>query len=174
MANYLNVGQIVNTHGIKGEVRVQSITDEPELRYAKGSELVIELGNGKYQPVVVQSYRVHKSFDLLTFEEFSSINDVESFKSKMLQVDESLLPELDEGEYYSSQIIGYEVVDEEGNLLGKLKEVLYLPANDVWVVQRQNKKDLLLPYIQSVILEVDSENQKITAHVLEGLDQDAD
>lgn len=175
MPNYLNIGKIVNTHGIRGEVRIQSLTDHPEERYAKGSELVIELGRGEYTAVTVKSHRVHKSFDLLTFEEYTNINEVERFKTKMLQVDEALLPELDEGEYYTSQLIGAEVVDEADNHIGKLKEILFLPANDVWVVERSNKKDLLLPHIDSVILNVDIKQKKITVRVLEGLDvEDAD
>lgn len=174
MPNYLDVGKIVNTHGIKGEVRVQSTTNHPEERYAAGSELVIEMGKGEYIPVVVKSHRVHKSFDLLTFEDYPSINDVEPFKTKMLQIDESLLPELEDGEFYSSQLIHSEVLDEDGQLIGRLKEILFMPANDVWVVERPNKKDLLLPNIASVILDVNLEDKQITVHVLEGLDVDED
>lgn len=174
MPNYLEVGKIVNTHGIRGEVRVQSVTDRPEERYAKGSELVIEMDKDHHVPVVVKSHRVHKTFNLLTFEDYPSINEVEQFKTKMLKIDEALLPELDEGEYYANDIEGSTVVDEEGNVIGTLKEILFLPANDVWVVQRQNKKDLLLPNIQSVILDVDIESKTIKVHVLEGLDTDED
>lgn len=172
MPKFLEVGKIVNTHGIKGEVRVQSVTDFPEVRYAKGSELVIERGKNDYLPVVVASHRVHKSFDLLTFEGYPSINDVEQFKNTMLLVDESLVPDLDENEYLVNDIIGAKVVDEENNDIGTLKEVLFLPANDVWVIKRQGKKDLLLPYIESVILDVNVDDKIIVAHVLEGLDDD--
>ncbi len=132
------------------------------------------MGNGEYIPVVVKSHRVHKSFDLLTFEGYPSINDVERFKTKMLQIDEELLPELDEGEYYTNQLIGAEVVNEEGAQIGHIKEILFMPANDVWVVRRPNKKDLLLPNISSVILDVNLEKHQITVHVLEGLDDDED
>ncbi|HLR92119.1 MAG TPA: ribosome maturation factor RimM [Atopostipes sp.] len=172
MTTYLNVGKIVNTHGIKGEVRVQSITDKPEERYRPGSKLVIEVDNDDRIPVTIKSHRKHKNFDLLTFEEYSSINDVESFKNKMLQIDEDLLPELEDGVYYESQVIGSDVLDEEGNSIGRLKEILFMPANDVWVVERPDKKDLLLPFIESVILNVDTEQKEITVHVLEGLDED--
>jgi 16S rRNA processing protein RimM len=172
MPNYLDVGEIVNTHGIKGEVRIKSLTDHPEERYAAGSELVIALGNDEYEPVTVKSHRVHKSFDLLTFEGYTNINDVEQFKTKMLQVDEALLPELEAGEYYTSQIIGAEVYDEAENLIGELKEIMFLPANDVWVIARPNKSDLLLPHIDSVILDVALADKKITVRVLEGLDDD--
>ena len=174
MTTYLNVGKIVNTHGIKGEVRVQSITEHPEERYRVGSKLVIEINKNEQLPVTVRSHRVHKNFDLLTFEEFSSINDVEKFKNKMLQIDEKLLPELKAGIDYESDIIDSKVFDEENNEIGRLKEILFMPANDVWVVQRPNKKDLLLPFIESVVLKVDTQNKEIIVRVLEGLDSDED
>lgn len=172
MTTYLNVGKIVNTHGIKGEVRVQSITENPEERYQVGSKLVIEMDKNEQIPVTVSSHRVHKNFDLLTFEGYSSINDVEQFKNKMLQIDEELLPELEEGVYYENEIIGSTVLDEKSNKIGTLKEILFMPANDVWVVKRPGKKDLLLPFIESVILNVDTINKEIIVHVLEGLDSD--
>lgn len=174
MTTYLNVGKIVNTHGIKGEVRVQSITENPEERYQVGSKLVIEMNKNEQIPVTVRSHRVHKNFDLLTFKEYSSINDVEQFKTKMLQIDEELLPELEEGVYYENEIIGSTVLDEENNKIGILKEILFMPANDVWVVKRPGKKDLLLPFIESVILNVDTTNKEIIVHVLEGLDANED
>lgn|SRR5699024_5326544 len=174
MTTYLNVGKIVNTHGIKGEVRVQSITEHPEERYQAGSKLVIEMNKNEQFPVTVRSHRVHKNFDLLMFEEFTSINDVEKFKNKMLQIDEELLPELEEGVYYENNIIDSKVFDEQKNEIGRLKEILFMPANDVWVVKRPGKKDLLLPFIESVILKVDTQNKEIMVRVLEGLDSDED
>ncbi len=174
MTNYLQVGKIVNTHGIRGEVRVQSTTNSPEERYAKGSELAIEVSKSEYIPVTVKSHRVHKSFDLLTFEEYSNINDVEKYKTKFLVVAEELLHDLEENEYYANDLIGSEVVNEAEELLGELSDILFLPANDVWVVKRQGKKDLLLPNIKSVIRKVDLDNKVITVHVLEGLDADED
>ena len=172
MPNYLDVGKIVNTHGIRGELRIQSLTDRPEERYATGSELVIEMGNGEYIPVVVKSHRVHKLFDLLTFEEYTNINEVEKFKTHYLMIDEDLLPELDDNEYYAEHLIGSDVVNESGELIGILADILFLPANDVWVVKRQGKKDLLLPNIESVIKDVKLDDKRITVHVLEGLDTD--
>lgn len=172
MANYLEVGKIVNTHGIRGEVRVQSSTDSPEERYAKGSQLVIKMSNAEYITVTVKSHRVHKLFDLLTFEEYTNINEVEKFKTHYLMIDEDLLPELDDNEYYAEHLIGSDVVNESGELIGILADILFLPANDVWVVKRQGKKDLLLPNIESVIKDVKLDDKRITVHVLEGLDTD--
>lgn len=174
MPEYLNIGKIVNTHGIKGEVRVQSITNQAEERYSPGSELLINLGSGKKEKVTVQSHRKHKKFDLLTFKEFNSINDVQRFKTKMLEIERKELPELSKGLYYESDLLGLAVLDEKENKIGELKEVLFLPANDVWSVSRHGKKDLLLPVIESVILKVDLEANEIIVNILEGLDPDED
>lgn len=170
MATYYDVGKIVNTHGIKGEIRVMSITDSPEERYQKKSVLTWFKEGEEPKELVVKSHRRHKNFDLLTFENFSSINDVELLVGGILKVHEEDLSELDENEFYLHEIIGLTVIDEEGQTLGKVKEILSLGANDVWVIQRQNKKDLLLPYIDEVILDVNIEEGQVTAHILEGLD----
>lgn len=172
MAEYLNLGKIVNTHGVRGEIRVQAITDKPEERFVPGTELVIELGMGEYEEVTVKSHRKHKSFNLLTFEEFDNINDVEHFKTKMLQIEKDNLPELSEGEFYEGDLIGLTVVNEENEKIGTLKEVLFLPANHVWTVSRPGKKDLLLPVIESVILKVNLDKGIIVVRVMEGLDPD--
>lgn len=82
-----------------------------------------------------------------------------------------MLLELPENEFYIHEIVGSVVIDNDsGEEIGKLKEVLSPGANDVWVVQRPNKRDLLLPYIEEVILDVDVENQVVKVHVMEGLD----
>ncbi len=174
MPEYLNLGEIVNTHGVKGEIRVQSVTDNPEERYQPGTELIINQGAGEMVNVTVRSHRKHKSFDLLTFEEFTSINEVEGFKTKMLQIERQNLPELEAGFFYESDLLGLKVLTEAKEEIGTIKEILFLPANDVWVVKRANKKDLLLPVIPAVILKVDLEAQEIIVNVLEGLDPDED
>ena len=147
MTDYLNVGKIVNTQGIKGEVRVISKTDFPEERYQKGAPLLL-------------------------FEGHPNINDVEKYRDGILKVAKDNLAELAEDEFYYHQIIGATVYDETGSELGKIKEILSPGANDVWVVQRPKKKDLLLPYIEGVVTKVDVENQRIDVDIPEGLIDD--
>ncbi|MCM3547062.1 16S rRNA processing protein [Niallia circulans] len=173
MTNWYNVGRLVNTHGVRGEVRVLSNTDFPEERYANGSVLkVAKSPQSEGTLVTVRSHRTHKNFDLLTFEGYNSINEVECFKGSYLYVSEDQLSELDEHEYYYHEIIGCTVVDEEGTKLGKIKDIIETGANDVWVVDRKQRKDLLLPYIEEVVKEVDVENKHIRVHVMEGLDDE--
>ncbi|ESU72135.1 16S rRNA-processing protein RimM [Geobacillus thermopakistaniensis] len=170
MERWFNVGKIVNTHGIRGEVRVISRTDFPEERYKKGNKLYI-FRERDTEPieVTVKSHRVHKSFDLLSFEGYDSINDVERFKGAMLKVPESQLGELAEGEYYFHEIIGCTVVTEGGETIGAVKEILTPGANDVWVVRREDGSEALIPYIDEVVLHVDPDRKTIIIRPMEGL-----
>lgn len=170
MTKWFRVGKIVNTQGIRGELRVISTTDFPEERFCAGAELYIGCPkqNEKIK-VVVASHRLHKQFHLLKFEGYSNINEVEKYKGCELYVPEEMLFELGEGEYYYHEIIGCGVFTEEGEYIGKVKEILTPGANDVWVVERQGKKDALIPYIEDVVKQVDVEEKKIIIHVLEGL-----
>ncbi len=169
MTEYLNVGKIVNTHGIRGEVRVISQTDFALERYQPGKMLMLFRENQAPLTLTIDTYRRHKNFDLLSFEGYSSINQVESFRDGILKVAKEDRIELAENEFYYYEIIGAEVVTEEGKVIGKVKEILSPGANDVWVVQRKGKKDALLPYIDSVIKEVDVTAQKIIVEIPEGL-----
>ena len=114
----------------------------------------------------------HKNFDILSFEGHPNINDVEKYRDGILKVAKDNLAELAEDEFYYHQIIGATVYDETGSELGKIKEILSPGANDVWVVQRPKKKDLLLPYIEGVVTKVDVENQRIDVDIPEGLIDD--
>ncbi|EMR07541.1 Ribosome maturation factor rimM [Bhargavaea cecembensis DSE10] len=168
--NWYNVGKIVNTHGIRGEVRVMSRTDFPEERYAKGARLALFMPGAK-EPVMltVASHRVHKNFDLLTFEGHPNINDVEKYRDGILKVSEADLGELEEGEFYHHEIIGCTVVDQDGREIGKVTEVLETGANDVWAVKPPEGKMHYIPYIEHVVLEVDPENGRIVIDPIEGL-----
>lgn len=138
---WFNVGKIVNTHGIKGEVRVISKTDFAEERYKPGNTLYLFM-DYRNEPVevTVNTHRLHKQFHLLQFKERQNLNEVEELKNAIIKVPEEELGELNEGEFYFHEIIGCEVFTEEGELIGKVKEILTPGANDVWVIGRKGKK----------------------------------
>ncbi|EOT43766.1 ribosome maturation factor RimM [Enterococcus dispar] len=170
--DYLNVGKIVNTHGIRGEVRVVSQTDFPEERYQKGATLILFREGMPPLELTVASHRQHKNFDLLTFEGYPNINDVEKFRDGILKVAKDNLAALGEDEYYYHQIIGLTVLDENKHEIGKIKEILSPGANDVWVVQRKGKKDALIPYIASVVKAIDLTAGVVEVELPEGLIDD--
>ncbi|AIM17682.1 16S rRNA processing protein RimM [Bacillus sp. X1(2014)] len=170
MAIWFNVGKIVNTHGIKGEVRVISRTDFPEERYKVGNKLYLFLPN-EAQPkeLTVKSHRTHKNFDLLVFEGYENINLVEKFRDGILKVPESQLKDLEEDEFYFHEIIGCLVKTTQGEVIGKITEILTPGANDVWVVKGENGKEILIPYIHDVVKEVDVQEKMVLIEPMEGL-----
>ncbi|MBC2189160.1 ribosome maturation factor RimM [Listeria booriae] len=170
MEQMFNIGKIVNTHGLMGEVRVMSQTDFADERFVPGNELFLFAKNSKKpEKLVIKTHRKHKNFDLLTFEGIVGINNVERMKEGMLKVPESQLGDLEENEFYFHEIIGCEVYTEEGELLGTISEILTPGANDVWVVQQKGEKDKLVPYIADVVTSVNIADKKITISVMEGL-----
>ncbi|MCG7312175.1 ribosome maturation factor RimM [Priestia flexa] len=170
MNNWFKVGKIVNTHGIKGEVRIISTTDFADERYEVGNKLYL-FQEKQTEPVevVVATHRKHKNFDLVSFEGYPNVNDVEKFKNSMVKVSEDQLSDLEDGEFYFHEIIGCIVKTEEGQELGKIKEILVPGANDVWVVKGKDGKEILIPYIDAVVQEIDVENKEIIITVMEGL-----
>ena len=169
MPNWFNVGKIVNTHGINGEVRVISKTDFPEERYTPGSELTRFEKGKAVEKLVVKSHRKHKNFDLLTFEGYTNVNEVVAWKESILKIDETQLTTLEDGEFYFHEIIGCEVFTEDDQLIGTVKEILTPGANDVWVVQFENKKEVYIPYIPQVVKEIDIQQKTILIKPMEGL-----
>lgn len=167
---WYNVGKIVNTHGIWGEVRVISTTDFPDERYQVGNELGLFKADGS-KPIIVKitSYRKHKNFDLLTFDGYTLLKDVEGFRDATLKVSEKYLTELEENEYYYHEIIGCTVVSTEGETIGAVTEILQTGANDVWTVQPKKGKTHYIPYIEDVVKKIDVDKKEITIEVLEGL-----
>ncbi|WML49298.1 ribosome maturation factor RimM [Neobacillus sp. PS3-34] len=170
MEKWFNVGKIVNTHGLRGEVRVISKTDFPKERYKVGNILTLFLPKAEAPiELKVKSHRSHKNFDLLTFEGYDNINMVEKFRDGILKVPESQLGKLKENEYYFHEIIGCSVVTVAGEELGTIKEILTPGANDVWVIKGDKGKEILIPYIEDVVLKVDINEKLVTIEPIEGL-----
>ncbi|MEH6940477.1 ribosome maturation factor RimM [Bacillus sp. JJ722] len=170
MEKWFNVGKIVNTHGIRGEVRVISRTDFADERYKVGNVLFL-FQNNQEAPIELKiaSHRKHKNFDLLTFEGYHNVNDVVGFKEGLLKVPESYLTPLDQDEYYFHEIIGCKVQTVAGEELGTIREILTPGANDVWIIQAKKGKDILIPYIEDIVKEINIPNKTIIIEPMEGL-----
>ncbi len=167
MIQELQVGVITQTHGIKGEVKVFPTTDDVN-RFKKLKEVTLD--NGKERLVLeIEGVKFFKQYVILKFKGLDSINDIEKYKRAKLLVNRENAVRLRKNEYFIADLIGMEVMTDEGRRLGTLKDVLLTGANDVYVVERENGAEVLLPAIKECILEVDMEKGCMTVHVLDGL-----
>lgn len=167
MEQYLKVGVITTTHGIRGEVKVFPTTDEPE-RFRDIKRLFLQTKNERME-LEVAGVKFFKQMVILKFKEFDSINDVEKYKGCELYVSRDQAVPLEENEYYIADLIGMEVRLEDGNLLGTLKDVLETGANDVYCVETKNYGEVLIPAIKQCIIKVEVEEGRMTVRLLPGL-----
>lgn len=163
---YVEIGKIVNTHGIKGEIKVLSQSDFTDERFQKGQEVYVK-NQKESKTFKIASHRMHKNFHLLTFEGVHNINEIEYLKgSKIFQDQENEAIELEENEYYYSDIIGCSVFIDDAPF-GRITSIMETGANDVWVVKAD--KEYLIPYIEEVVKEIDIANKTIKIEPMEGL-----
>lgn len=166
---YIKIGTIINTHGIRGEVKIMSCSDFDEERYKKNATVYI-LADGTYLPFQVRSYRVHKGFPLVGFAGYENINDVEKYKTCDVFVSADSRRPLTDGRHYVSDLIGMTAVDEQGRKIGTVADLEDTRgAQRNMRVRRDGMKDVLIPYVPAFIRSVDEERGEITVHVIEGL-----
>ena len=157
---FLEAGRIVNTHGVRGEVKIKPWADSPEFLKDFGTLYI----DGA--PVKVRSARVHKGCVIASLEDIDDVNGAMRLKGKLVSIDrrDAKLPE---GGYFIQDIIGARVVDETGAEVGTLAEVLNLPGSDVYVVR--GEREILIPAVPQFILSRDIDAGVITVRMMEGL-----
>lgn len=167
MISELQVGVITQTHGIRGEVKVFPTTDEAT-RFNKLKEVVLD--NGKERlTLTIEGVKFFKKFVILKFKGYDSINDIEKYKNAKLLVPREKAVKLQKDEYFIADLIGMKVVTEDGTPFGVLKDVLETGANDVYIVDTEDGKEVLLPAIKECVRNIDMENTTITVHIMDGL-----
>jgi 16S rRNA processing protein RimM len=148
---FLIVGHFQKAHGVHGEITMEVLTDFPERLTPKTSIFAGE----SHKKLQIATVRWKGKFLLLSFPDFTDCDQVNILRNELAYVRTDTLPSLPAGQYYHHQLLGLSVQDEAGNRLGVLEEILETGANDVYVIRLEGKEDILLPAIESVILEVD-------------------
>lgn len=166
MNDYFVIGKIVNTQGIKGEVRVIPSTDSPE-RFELLKEIYVDK-RGTIEKLEIQNVRYHKQFVLLKIKGIDDMTTAETFKNCEIRIPKELALPLDENEYYISDLYDMAVFTNEGEDLGFIKDIIFTGANDVYVV-KNNENEILIPAIKQCILKVDIKENKMTVKLLNGL-----
>jgi 16S rRNA processing protein RimM len=166
----LVVGKIVGAHGIRGELKVELMTDDPH-RFQWLDRVF--LGLDDQEPVLraLAGYRLHKGRALLQLEDCRDRTTAQALRGQLVQVplEEAISPE--EGAYFEHQILGLEVWTVAGELLGEVVEIIFTGANDVYVVHGSDpdRREILIPVIEGVVLEIDLEGGRLTVELPEGL-----
>lgn len=157
------LGEVVKTHGLRGEVKVRSEIENPENFLLP--DICLRCVDGSYKPLVVERYRSQKGAFVLSFAEYESIDQVKDLLGCELVCKGSQLPSLVDGEYYHFQLLGLPVFDCQGKELGKLSEIMQTAAHEIYVVKpqigRSGEGELLLPVVAAYIIEIDIEVGKI-------------
>lgn len=161
---YIEFGKIVNTHGIKGEVKIYSYTDNPS-NILKLKKVYIE--NNEYQ---VERIRLASNMFILKLKGIDRIEDTESIKNKEIFREVLNKEKESTDEFFVRDLIGLDVVNEEENKIGILSDIINTGANDIYVVKREAQKELLLPAIKQVVKNIDIKNKKIVVKIMEGLE----
>ena len=167
MTEYFEIGQIVNTFGIKGMVKVKPFTENVE-QFEELEKIYIKNKKGKKE-YKIQEVKYHKQMVLIKFEGIENPEDADLLRGSYLVINRKDAKPLEEGTYYIVDLLGLEVYTDEGILLGKVDDIFNTGSNDIYVVKDELGKQVLLPGIEDVIKEVDIENCKITVHIIPGL-----
>ena len=166
MEQFLQVGVISSTHGIRGEVKVFPTTDDP-MRFKKLKKVFLDTGRERLE-LEVQSVRFFKQFAIVKFKGIDNINDIEKYKGKGIFVPREDAVPLDEDEYYIADLIGMEVFTEDGHF-GVVKDVMETGANEVYIVESDEHGEVLIPAIRQCVLDVNVEEKKMKIRLMDGL-----
>jgi 16S rRNA processing protein RimM len=166
MKEFLSIGQIINTHGIKGQVKVYPLTDDVK-RFKELKNVYIEKNNAITEHKV-ESTIISNGFAILKIDGINDLTSAEAYKNCYLKINRDDAVKLPKGSYFISDIIGLEVKTVEDDTLGVIKDVFQTGSNDVYVVD-YNGKELLIPAIKDVVKSIDIQNGTVTVKLLEGM-----
>lgn len=167
MNDYLRVGAVTSTHGLKGEVKVFPTTDDPG-RFKKLKQVLLKNGY-EMTELKIASVKFFKNLVILKFKDHDTIESVMGYKGKELYVTRANAVKLEKDEYFIADLIGLKVMLEDGSQLGTLTDVLETGANDVYEVRMENQKEVLIPAIHQCILNVDLASGEMLVRLMEGM-----
>lgn len=167
MENLLQVGIISSTHGVRGEVKVFPTTDDIK-RFGRLKEVLLDTGKENII-LQIEGVKYFKQFAILKFKEFDNINEVEKYKGKGLFISRENAVPLKKDEYFIADLIGIRAENEDASFQGVLKDVIETGANDVYVIETDQGKEVLIPAIKECILSIDISAGEMKVHLLEGL-----
>ena len=165
--SFFEIGQIVNTFGIKGFVKINPFTDDLERFEELKSVFVVK--NKELIEMQIEEVKYHKHLVLVKFKGIEDINMAEKYKGCYIKIKRENARKLPEDTYFIADLIGIKVYDEDGNLLGKVDDIYNNKSTDIYVIKDDLGKQILLPSTKEVIKQIDVDNDKIVVHLIDGL-----
>ena len=167
METKLQVGVISSTHGVRGEVKVFPTTDDMK-RFKRLKEVILDTGKEEIT-LEIEGVKFFKQFVILKFKGYDNINDIKKYKGKSLLVTRANAVRLRRDEYFIADLQGLTVVDEGDKIIGTLRDVMETGANDVYIIDMTDGREVLIPAIKECVLQVDLEAGKMQIHLMDGL-----
>ncbi len=168
MTKFISVGKILNFHGIQGEAKVGFSRNQEDF-FCNLKEVFVKSEN-EYKPLKIKNVRVQKNTAIVKFNGINSIDELLEYKGSLLFVEEETIREsLEEDEFLIDELVGLDVVDENGAKVGFVVGVSNNGANDLLSVKTKSKNISLVPFVQAIVTEVSLKDKKITINNIEGL-----
>ncbi|MFZ5988451.1 MAG: ribosome maturation factor RimM [Bacillota bacterium] len=172
MLEYMEVGKIINTHGVRGELKIMPLTDDPG-RFEKLKSVYISPKiSEEMRKYNIQSVKYQKNFVILKLLEIDDMDTAQGLKEQFVIIDRKDAVKLPKDAYFICDLLGMDVFDESGKQLGVLKDILQTGSNDVYVVRDENKKEILIPALKTVVKDISIDDRKITVNLPQGLIDD--
>lgn len=167
MEEFIEIGQIVNTFGVKGELKINPFTDDIT-RFDDLDSIYVLNKNSKVE-YKIEQVKYHKNIVIIKLKNIDTIEQAEILKGCYININKKDAIKLEEDTYFISDLIGAKVYTDSDELLGVIDDIYNTGSNDIYVVKNENGKQTLIPAISDVVKKVDVSNKKIIVHIIEGL-----
>lgn len=165
----LEIGQIVNTFGIQGMIKVVPYTDDIK-RFDDLKTIYVEDKKSNKVEYEIEKVKYHKNMVLLKLKGIDKVEDAEKLKENFIKIDRKDAIDLDKDSYFIVDLIGIDVYTDNNKYLGKVENIYNTGSNDIYIVKNEQGKEILLPGIEEVIKQIDTDNEKIIVHLIKGLE----
>lgn len=162
---FVVIGKLRRPHGLRGEILMEVLTDFPDRLH---EEKIVYIG-AQYLQLRIRGFRWHGDALLISFHDYHDRDKVGILRNQLIYVPVRDIPQLPEGDFYHHQVIGLQVIDDTGTPIGYVTEIIETGANDVLIVHSKSGRELLIPVIDSVIINIDLDSGKLQIHPIPGL-----
>lgn len=159
----INIGKVVTTHGVRGDIKVYPHTNVEDM-FSKLKKIYI--GDGEYK---ISSVKYAKGCPVLNIGGLNTVEDAQKLIGSQVFADETSLPKLEEDSFYLKDIIGCKAIDEQGDEIGKITDVIFTGANDVYEITAQSDRKILVPAVKEFVLDINIKDKKITVKLIKGM-----